>query len=126
MPFWMQLSIWWKLEAKPWLKNNWLYVVFFPVGLLMLLSAFSRRRRVKVTSTELSLADETRDEARERKAQLMERAAGRRDEEARAARDAHEQKLRQLDDEQKERVERSPEGNDLTRFLRRVGEDVRK
>ena len=36
----MSLALWWSLVAWPWLKRNWLYVLFFPVVIFAFVIAY--------------------------------------------------------------------------------------
>jgi hypothetical protein len=36
----MSVALWWSLVAWPWLKKNWLYVLFFPVVALAFVIAY--------------------------------------------------------------------------------------
>lgn len=127
MPFWMVLSIWWEKTAKPWLKKNWVYIVFFPIGLLLLVAALSKKAtEVKVVSPELSEADKVKRDAQAEKDEGLVKAALERDEELKKAEEEHDAAVSDRVTEQEQRAQNPPQDDNLTDFLKQVGKDVRK
>lgn len=114
---------WWSSTAWPWLKENWAYVVFFPLGLLALASMLSRERKVEVVSSELTEADRVKAGLLARMNSETEKAAEARDAKVDAAESEREAKKEGLLETQKSR---DVEGDDLTDFMKQVGKGVRE
>lgn len=121
----MPINIWWSTIAWPWLKENWLYVVFFPLGLLVLSRHLFGGPRLDVVSTELSEADEVKRDALSEKHEDEAKASKERDDRVAEASKDHETAVYEVIKEQKRRAEKPRTGDDLADFLKGVGKDVR-
>lgn len=121
--FLLRFGSWWSSKAWPWLKENWLLVVLFPLGLLALGGI---KRRPKVVSTELSGADEVEREARAARDEGVAEAQEDHAEEVAEALEERDEDVGGLVTDQERRAENPPEGENLTDFLKDVGKDVRR
>ena len=65
MPFWVVASLWWKGRAKPWLKENWVWIIL-PIGIILYVLGYvsKKTRDVTVVPTELHEADKKKEVVR--------------------------------------------------------------
>ena len=102
--FWVQTVAW------PWLKKNWLYVLFFPVVLLAVIVSFlegkNRGKVVVVDKREESdAADEFAKKVEERKSAAIDELEQRRAEQVELVVKEHVDTINQMTEEQRAKVD---------------------
>lgn len=114
--------------AWAWLKKdyNWVWVVLFPLGIVILVARFTSPR-LDVVSSELVGADKKREDVQRDLAKKDAEARADRDKKVAEAQQQHDKKVDALVDAQQAQAARLQEDTDaLTAAMLKVGKDVRR
>jgi hypothetical protein len=109
-----------------WLKKYWKWLLF-PVGLIIgILTMIGRRKKITVTSPEVTEAEEARKKADEEARKRLQELEEDRREKIENIEKEHADTIRELTEDQRSRLEELREDPDeLNEFLLEVGKEIR-